>query len=136
MKQRIAAMVLSLAVWSCALQPAAGPRPGREPQAEEERGSTAAGAGAVVEPLAGDATAGADGAAAAEAGGVAAVNAERAGGVVASAAGAGPAGEAGAPLAEEGDEASAPWVDPEIDLEYLALRVLAEANAVRMRAGA
>lgn len=134
MKQRIAAMVLSLAVWSCALQPAVGPRPGQEPEAEGERGSTAARAGAVVEPLAGDAGAGAgaDGAA----GGVAAVNAERAGGVVASAAGAGSAEEAGAQPAEEDDEASAPWVDPRIDLEYLALQVLAEANAVRMRAGA
>src|SRR5690606_23948165 len=135
MKQRIAAMVLSLAVWSCALQPAAGPRPGQEPEAEGERASTAARTGAVVEPRTESATAGVGGAQTAEAGEVA-VNAERADGVVASAAGAGPAEEAGAQLAEEDDESPPPWVDPEIDLEYLALQVLAEANAVRMRAGA
>lgn len=134
MKQRSAAMLLSLAVWSCALQP--GPRPGPEPQAREESSGTASREGAVVEPLADGASADVAGAAAGEAGAVAAVNAERAGGVVASAAGAGPAEEAGAPLPEEDDEAPPPWVDPEIDLEYLALQVLAEANAVRMRAGA
>ena len=129
MKQRSAAMVLSLAVWSCALQPAAGPRPGPEPQAVEERGDTAPQAGVVVESLADSASV--------DAGDDAAVSAERADAVVASVAGASHADEAGARSAEEeDDEAPQPWVDPRIDLEYLALRVLAEANEVRMRAGA
>jgi len=128
-------MLLSLAVWSCALQPAAGPRPGPEPQAEE-RSSTPSQASVVVELPADSARVDAGDAAAGEAAAVAAVNSERADSVVASAAGASPADEAGAQLAEEDDEASAPWVDPRIDLEYLALRVLAEANAVRMQSGA
>ena len=134
MKQRSAAMVLSLAVWSCALQPAAGPRPEPEQQAAEERSSAAPQAGAVVEASADSVSVDAGGAAAGEAAAVAAVRADS---VVASAEGASRADEAGAQLAEDDDEeASAPWIDPRIDLEYLALRVLAEANAVRMKSGA
>src|SRR5690606_33886648 len=136
MKQRSAAMMLSLALWSCALQPAAGPRPGPEPQAGEESSGTAPRAGVVVEPLAEGASVDVGGAGAGEAAPVTAVNAERVDGVVAAAAGASRADEAGAQLAEEDDEESAPWVDPRIDLDYLALRVLAEANAVRMKSGA
>ncbi|MFO7260889.1 MAG: CAP domain-containing protein [bacterium] len=133
MKQRSAALVLSLAVWSCALQPAAGPRPGPGPEVAEARGGAAPQAGVDVEPLADGASVGEGGAAAGEGGAVVAVNGERADAVVASAAGASRADEARTP---EADEEPPLWVDPRIDLEYLALRVLAEANAVRMRAGA
>jgi uncharacterized protein YkwD len=143
MKQRSTAMLLSLAaLWSCALQPAAGPRTRPEPpaQVEDEVASSAAGADAAPDSVL--------------------VGAERAVAVAPAVPDAGLA-ERAAALEEPGDEElaapwvdgavalerdqldegdeeefEAPWVDPRIDLEYLALQVLAEANAARIRAGA
>ena len=119
MKQRSTAMLLALAAfWSCALQPAAGPRTRPEPQVQEEDGGTpgAARADAALDSVS--------------------VGAERALAVGPAVPGeGGPTGQAAA-AEEPGDgELAAPWVDPRIDLEYLALQVLAEANAARMRAG-
>ncbi|HEX7090539.1 MAG TPA: CAP domain-containing protein [Longimicrobiales bacterium] len=118
MKQRSTAMLLALAaVWSCALQPAAGPRTRPEPQVQVEDGGTPGAAGADAAPDS------------------ASVGAERALAVAPAVPAGGSTGQAAA-AEEPGDgERAASWVDPEIDLEYLALRVLAEANAVRMRAG-
>src|SRR5690606_41638732 len=101
MKQRSAALVLSLAVWSCALQPAAGPRPGPGPEVAEARGGAAPQAGVDVEPLADGASVGEGGAAAGEGGAVVAVNGERADAEVASPAGASRADDARTPEAYE-----------------------------------
>jgi uncharacterized protein YkwD len=147
MKQRSTAMLLSLAaLWSCALQPAAGPRtrPELPAQVESDAASGVVAAGAAPDSVS--------------------VGAERVLAVVPAVPDGGAARHAVAveesadeeELAaawldevvvlerdqlgqeDEGDEEefTAPWVDPRIDLEYLALQVLAEANAARMRAGA
>src|SRR5690554_541510 len=109
MKQRSAAMLLSLAVWSCGLQPAAGPRPGPEPSGETRgvaaRAGQLDGGGGTVR---GGRERGSPG-----------LSAEREGGVVAAARGVAPADTADA--AQPEDDAAAPWVDPSIDLEYMAL---------------
>src|SRR5690606_7475478 len=88
MMQRSAAMLLSLAVWSCALQPAAGPRPGPEPSGEV-RGVAARAGTTPGRPDEGGRTA--RGGQDREPNGL---SAEREGGVVAAARGVAPAGAA------------------------------------------